>query len=83
MPHRTLLNRIRAEFLEMPGLRLTLPQTQRLCGADRASCEAVLHALVDEHFLALRHGSYARPTDASVNGEVEHHRHQHVHRSSR
>jgi len=83
MPHRVLINRIRAEFLEMPGLRLTLPQAQRLCGGDRAACEAALHALVDEDFLAIHHGRYTRPTDASVNREVEHHRHQHVHRSSR
>ena len=83
MLHRTLLNRIRAEFLEMPGLRLTLQQAQRLCGGDRAACEDALRALVDDHFLAIRHGRYARPSDASVNGEVEHHRHQHAHRSSR
>jgi hypothetical protein len=30
-PGRHLLTRIRAEFLEMPGLRLTLLQMQRLC----------------------------------------------------
>lgn len=36
MPHDTLLNRIRAEYLEMPGLCLKLEQAQRLCGVERA-----------------------------------------------
>jgi hypothetical protein len=31
-----LLVRIRAEYLEMPGLRLTAPQAQRLFGLDTA-----------------------------------------------
>jgi len=83
MPHRVLITRIRAEFREMPGLRLTLPQAQRLCGGDRRSCELALAALVDEQFLQLRHGHYSRPSEAdhrdSVNGEVQNHRHQHVH----
>jgi hypothetical protein len=63
MPH-TLLSRIRAEYLEMPGLRLTVPQAQRLCGGEDGSCQAVLDRLVDERFLCRRpDGSYARLTD--------------------
>lgn len=77
MPHRTLVNRIRAEFKEMPGLNLTLAQTQRLCGGDHRSCELALAALVEERFLQLRRGHYSRPS--SVDREVEHHRHQHAH----
>lgn len=77
MSHRTLLTRIRAEFREMPGLRLTLAQTQRLCGGDRRTCEEVLAALVDERFLQLRHGYYSRPS--SVDREVKYDRHEHVH----
>jgi len=70
------MGRIRAEFSEMPGLRLTLSQTQRLCGGDRATCEAALHTLVDEEFLCLRQGHYARPSDVrSVDREVEDDRH--------
>ena len=38
--------RIRAEYLEMPGLRLTLPQAARLFGLEPASCERTLNALV-------------------------------------
>jgi len=45
------LRRARAEFLEMPGLRLTVPQAQRLWAVDRALCDAVLAALVDARFL--------------------------------
>ena len=59
-----LLTRIRAEYLEMPGLRLTIPQAQRLCGVEGASCKTVLDALVTERFLCLKpDGSYARVTD--------------------
>jgi hypothetical protein len=57
------LERIRCEFLEMPGMRLTAPQVQRLCGIDPLICEAVLKALVDSKFLT-RHGDgiYTRTT---------------------
>lgn len=37
--------------MEMPGLRLNLPQAQRLWGVDTTRCEAVLKALVDMGFL--------------------------------
>ena len=37
-----LLNRIRAEYDEMPGLRVTKAQGQRLWGLDEAGCAAVL-----------------------------------------
>jgi hypothetical protein len=43
--------RVRGEYLEMPGLRLTLSQAQRLWGVDSTQCEAVLKALVDSGFL--------------------------------
>jgi hypothetical protein len=66
MPHHTILNRIRAEYLEMPGLRLTLEQAQRLCGVERALCERVLHMLVDAKFLCVKpNGTYARLTDGA------------------
>jgi len=57
------LDRIRAEFVEMPGMRLTAAQVQRLCGVDRDVCDAVLRALVDGRFLT-RHadGAYSRLT---------------------
>ncbi|HZT76771.1 MAG TPA: hypothetical protein VFA27_08940 [Vicinamibacterales bacterium] len=66
MPHRMLSNRIRAEFLEMPGLRLTRDQVQRLCGVERALCQALLDALVEDHFLCVKpDGAYARLTDGA------------------
>ena len=37
--------------MEMPGLRLNLPQAQRLWRVDMTACEAVLKALVDTGFL--------------------------------
>ena len=40
-----LLTRIRGEFLEMPGLRLTLPQARRLLGLDMLTCSAALAVL--------------------------------------
>jgi len=46
------LRRVQGEFLEMPGLKLTAPQAQRLWGLDREMCEALLGALVDARFLA-------------------------------
>jgi hypothetical protein len=67
MPHNILLTRIRAEYLEMPGLRLTLEQAQRLCGVDRALCKMVLDALVAEKFLHVKaDGAFARLTDGII-----------------
>lgn len=49
-----MLNRVRGEFLEMPGLRLRLEQAQRLWGLDRPTCEELLLSLVDTKFLSRR-----------------------------
>ena len=63
-PQVQVLNRIRAEYLEMPGLTLKSEQLQRLCGIDRVVCEAVLEDLVRTGFLAIRpDGSYGRIRD--------------------
>jgi Fic family protein len=51
-----MLNRVRGEFLEMPGLRLRLDQAQRLWGLDRSTCEELLKSLVDSKFLSRRSG---------------------------
>jgi hypothetical protein len=59
-----VIHRIRAEFLEMPGLRLKAEQVQRLCGIERPTCEMVLDTLVNARFLYLKaDGHYARATD--------------------
>jgi hypothetical protein len=56
-----VVRRIRGEFLEMPGLRLTPQQAQRLWRLDQSACDAVLGALVDARFLArTRDGAFVR-----------------------
>jgi hypothetical protein len=58
------LNRLRAEYLEMPGLRLKREQVQRLCGLERTVCQRALDTLVETRFLYLQaDGTYARLTD--------------------
>ena len=56
-----VLQRIQGEFVEMPGLRLTPAQAQRLWGLERDVCDALLGALVDAKFLAqTRDGAFVR-----------------------
>jgi hypothetical protein len=56
-----VLRRVKGEFLEMPGLRLTEAQARRLWGLDRESCAALLSALVDANFLfRTRDGAFMR-----------------------
>ena len=56
-----VLQRIQGEFVEMPGLRLTAAQAQRLWGLDREVCDAMLGALVDAKFLSqTRDGAFIR-----------------------
>ena len=59
-----VLLRVQAEFLEMPGLRVTRAQARRLWALEDAVCEAVLCALVDAHFLVeSRNASFTRASD--------------------
>jgi len=86
MVQRTV-ERLRAEFLEMPGLRLTSAQVERLCGVDRTICKAVLDALVDAKFLRVaRDGTYTRLTEGEATrspyAKVEHARPPGEHRRS-
>ena len=56
-----LLLRVQAEFLEMPGLRVTRAQARRLWSLDDDLCEAILTALVDARFLVeSRNASFMR-----------------------
>ena len=56
-----VLQRIQGEYLEMPGLRLTSAQAQRLWGLDRDVCDALLGALIDAKFLSqTRDGAFVR-----------------------
>jgi hypothetical protein len=62
-----LIDRLRAEFMEMPGLRLTSAQVERLCGVERMLCQTVLDELVRVTFLCRKpDGTYARLTDGEV-----------------
>ena len=45
------LNRIQAEYREMPGLSLTQPQMQRLWGVEAHLCEALIDSLVSARVL--------------------------------
>ncbi len=51
MDFHRLVNRVRSEFIEMPGLQLTLPQAARLWGLDQAASRRVIDALVELAFL--------------------------------
>jgi hypothetical protein len=51
--HEQILERLRAEYREMPGMRLTLEQVRRLCGIEQPLCKVALEALVEAKFLHL------------------------------
>ena len=44
--------RIRTDYIEMPGLKLTLSQVARLCDLPRDVCEAAVSSLVTSGFLS-------------------------------
>ena len=46
-----VVRRVRQEFREMPGLRLTPAQATRLWGLDTETCRAVIDRLVAVAFL--------------------------------
>jgi hypothetical protein len=48
---RTWLRRIQSEFFEMPGLRLTKTEAQRLWSLDPQLCDRLFDALVLAHVL--------------------------------
>ena len=55
------MRRVRAEFVEMPGMQLTPAQAARLWHFETEFCEAVLSALVDTKFLVkTRKDRFAR-----------------------
>ena len=62
-----ILQRIRSEYIEMPGLALRPEQVQRLCGVDGAACQTVLEALVETGFLSKRSdGAYGRDRNPDI-----------------
>jgi hypothetical protein len=62
--HDPMLQRVRGEYLEMPGLRLTCRQAQRLWGFDEHTCRGILTSLVEAGFLhRTQDGMYTRATE--------------------
>ena len=62
-----LLRRIRGEYMEMPGLRLTAAQARRLLGLDEQSCANLLKFLVEAKFLhQTGDGRFARMTEGTT-----------------
>ena len=60
-PEDALMKRVRGEYREMPGMRLTLDQAMRLWMLDRQTCSDVLSSLVAAHFLEQdRDGRFMR-----------------------
>ena len=77
MTMEDLIQRVRGEFREMPGLRLTFAQACRLWQLDPATCGVVLQRLTrDGVLLRTRQGHYiaephARPLDAALDRRRE------------
>jgi hypothetical protein len=66
VPRQEMLQRIEGEYLEMPGLRLTCDQAQRLWGLDRITCCDLLAELVSASFLTRTiDGHYARASEGA------------------
>jgi hypothetical protein len=75
-----VMQRVTAEYLEMPGLRLTAEQVQRLCGIEPAMCQMALDALVkwkflcvtpDGHYVRLTEGHFSPPHAAKAALRIE------------
>lgn len=61
IPHDHLAARVRDEYLELPGLRLTIWQAQRLYGITLDDALRTFEDLVQRGFLRRRQdGTYAR-----------------------
>lgn len=55
------LSIVRGEFLEIPGLRLTKREFQRMWGLDTLTCDSLIKVLEDSHFLRrTATGAYVR-----------------------
>ena len=54
------LRRIESEFAEMPGLKLTAAQVNRLCNLPTDVCESALQALTRSGFLQVSGGAFLR-----------------------
>jgi hypothetical protein len=56
-----LTTRVRGEYREMPGMRLTIEQAMRMWSLDRTTCSELFSSLVAAHFLERdRNGRYTK-----------------------
>ena len=60
MELQAVVDRVRGEFNEMPGLRLTPAQAARLLGLERRVCDQILEQLVAVSFLRRSHGGFVQ-----------------------
>jgi hypothetical protein len=61
---RDVLQRVQGEYRDMPGLKLTEAQAQRLLGIDCDTCAVVLTTLIERRFLRrTANGLYVRAWD--------------------
>ena len=61
---RDVLQRVQGEYRDMPGLKLTEAQAQRLLGIDCETCAVVLSTLIQRRFLRrTANGLYIRAWD--------------------
>ena len=61
---RDVLQRVQGEYRDMPGLKLTEAQAQRLLGIDGETCVVVLTTLIERRFLRrMANGLYVRAWD--------------------
>jgi hypothetical protein len=61
---RMLLCRVREEFREMPGLRLTPAQASRLWGLEPETCGAVIDRLIATAYLRWTSAGAVTRTDS-------------------
>lgn len=67
-----LLRRVWSEFMEMPGMRLTPRQAQRLWGVDAPTCAALLEELVAMRFLTqTADGHFMRATEGGASPRLK------------
>ena len=61
---RDVLQRVQGEYRDMPGLKLTEAQAQRLLGIDCDTCAVILSTLTERGFLRRTdNGLYVRAWD--------------------
>jgi len=65
------LRRVKNEFLEMPGLRLTCAQARRLWCLEPEACDGLLRTLVETNFLfRTRDGAFMRVETSTVKARL-------------